>query len=185
MPPLAGSAAGEDEMDGVAAIRSAFAGAHNWFMGTVAGVTAETANLVPPGVVQPIGALMAHIAHSEDFLVNALVRQQRPLWEREGWAAKVGGPMLLDQDQEAIRAYSCDPAAIARYAEAVFAGTDAALASLAEADLEREANLVQFGFPANMPLGAFLTQMLLGNTYAHTGEISALKGLQSLKGYPF
>jgi hypothetical protein len=27
--------------------------------------------------------------------------------------------------------------------------------------------------------------MLLGNAYAHTGEISALKGMLGSKGYPF
>lgn len=36
-----------------------------------------------------------------------------------------------------------------------------------------------------MPLGQFLTGFVIANTYAHTGEIPALKGLQSAKGYPF
>jgi hypothetical protein len=30
-----------------------------------------------------------------------------------------------------------------------------------------------------------LSNFLVGNTLAHTGEISALKGLQGAKGYPF
>lgn len=37
----------------------------------------------------------------------------------------------------------------------------------------------------NLAVGGFLTQMPLGNTYAHNGEISALKGSMSMKGYPF
>jgi len=36
-----------------------------------------------------------------------------------------------------------------------------------------------------MSMGTFLTTLLLGNTYAHMGEISALKGLLGSKGYPF
>jgi hypothetical protein len=83
------------------------------------------------------------------------------------------------------RGYECDPKAMSKYAEAVFANTDAFLDSLKDSDLEREVELVQFGLPNNMSLGTFLTTMLLGNTYAHTGEISSLKGWQGAKGYPF
>ncbi|MSQ15433.1 MAG: hypothetical protein EXR50_06175 [Dehalococcoidia bacterium] len=74
---------------------------------------------------------------------------------------------------------------MAEYAKVVFANTDSFLGSLKDSDLEREIDLLQFGFPNNMTMGAFLGQMLLGNTYAHTGEISALKGVMSMKGYPF
>jgi hypothetical protein len=36
-----------------------------------------------------------------------------------------------------------------------------------------------------MPLANVQTLLLLGNTNAHTGEITALKGTQGLRGYPF
>ncbi len=172
-------------MDGVAAIKSAFTGAHNWYLGTVADVGAEQANTVPPGIVHPIGARMAHILHSEDFMFNTLIQGEPTLWERDGWGTKLGGAMLLAQEAATSRAYTCDPDALAGYAHAVFANTDAVLGRLTDAELDRELNLVAIGFPQNMPMGAFLTQLLLGNTYAHTGEISALKGTMSLKGFPF
>jgi hypothetical protein len=172
-------------MDGVASIRSAFAGAHDWYRGTVADVGPEQANHLPPGACHPIGALMAHILHSEDFMLNTAVRGEPTLWERDGWGAKLGGEMLLAQEASVSRAYTCDPQKLAEYAEAVFANTDAVLGGLTDAELDRELSLVRFGFPQDMSLGAFLTRMLLGNTYAHTGEISALKGCLSMKGYPF
>lgn len=172
-------------MDGVAVLKSAFAGAHDWYWGTVADVGAEQANIVPPGAGHPIGALMAHILHSEDFMFNTVIQGKPPLWEREGWGAKLGGDMLVYQEASIVRAYTCDPHRWVEYATAVFANTDAVLSSLMDRDLDRELDLVRFSFPHNMTVGAFLTRMLLGNTYAHTGEISALKGFMSLKGYPF
>ncbi|MBI2761682.1 MAG: DinB family protein [Chloroflexi bacterium] len=169
----------------LALARGAGAGAHDWYLGTVAVVGAEQANTVPPGVAQPISALIAYILHCEDFMFNTAIQDVPPLWERVGWGAKLGGSMLLDQEESAARAYTRDPRQMADYATAVFANTDAVLSSLTDGDLDRELDLVQFGFPANMTIGAFLTQMLLGNTYARTGEISSLKGSMSMRGYAF
>lgn len=173
-------------MDGVGVLKSAFGGAHMWYQGTVVDVTEAQANTVPPAVLHPISELMAHILHCEDFMVNTAIQGKRSLWERDGWGAKLGGEMVVDLPVPVKgRAYRCDPKAMANYAEAVFANTGAFLDSLKDSDLKRNLELVQFGFPNNMSLGVFLTTMLLGNTYAHTGEISALKGLLGAKGYPF
>jgi hypothetical protein len=172
-------------MNGPATLQSAFAGAHNWYLGTVADVGPEQANRVPEGTCHPIGALMAHIVGAEDFMFNVAIQGKPTLWEGEGWQEKVGGEMLFSPEESIARAYRCDPAKLAEYATAVFANTDAVLAGLTDQDLDRELDLVRFGFPQNMTMGNFLSQMLLGNTYAHTGEISALKGLMSMKGYPF
>ena len=70
------------------------------------------------------------------------------------------------------------------YKRQVFAHTDGYLSGLSAEDLDRPFDLSSWGMGA-MPVGQILTTMLLGNTYAHTGEISALKGTLGLKGYPF
>ncbi len=118
-------------------------------------------------------------------MVNTAVLGKPAIWEQGGWATKIGGPMMLNTDEATARAYKCNPKDMAEYAQVVFANTDGFLAGLKDGDLEREINLVQFGFPNNMSLGDFLTQALLGNTYAHTGEISSLKGSLGKSGYPF
>jgi hypothetical protein len=156
-----------------------------WFQGTVADVTDEQANALPPGVAHPIGWLMAHIIQAEDFMINQVIRGKPPIWESEGWKDKVGGEMMLGESTEAARAYKCKVPEMKAYGEAVFANTNTTLGSLKEADLERELNLVPLGFPSNMSMGVFLTTMLVGNTYAHTGEISSLKGSLGKQGYPF
>lgn len=170
-------------MDSVTLLKSAFDGAHDWYQGTVAGLTADQANALPAGRAHPIGSQMAHVLHSEDAMVGMLTGQA-PLWERDGHGARLGLPMLFSQTAEGSRAFRVDPADLADYTAAVFAQTNDYVASLTPADLERPIDLSSWGIGV-MPLGAVLTRMLLGNTFAHTGEIAALKGTQGLQGYPF
>ncbi|MGE0228798.1 MAG: DinB family protein [Dehalococcoidia bacterium] len=167
-------------MNGVQAFQASFGGAHNWFNGTVADVTEEQATSVPAGVAHPIGELAAHVLHSEDGAIS-MVTGEPTIWEAEGYGQKLGIEFVFSQDHEVARALRTTPAQLSEYAQKVFARTDAYLASLTDADLDREVN----AFGQMMPLGQFLGAVLLGNTYAHTGEISALKGLHSAKGYPF
>ena len=172
-------------MNTIGVLKSAFDGAHMWYQGTVADLTEEQANIVPPGVTHPIGELMAHILQCEDIMINQVILGKPPLWERDGWKLKVGGDLMVDHDAAAARAYKCHLAAMSDYGQAVFSSTGAFLEGLKETDLDRELELVSLGFSNNMSVGEFLTQMLLGNTYAHTGEISALKGSLGNKGYAF
>lgn len=126
-------------MDGVEVLKSAFGGPHMWYQGTVEDVNATQANAVPPGVVHPIGELMAHVLHCEDFMVNTAIQGSPTLWERDGWAEKLGGEVMVDLPMPVKdRAYACDPKAMSEYAEAVFANTDTFLDSLKDSDLERE-----------------------------------------------
>lgn len=170
-------------MNAVDVLRAAFGGAHRWYEGTTAGITADQANQLPAGIAHPIGSQMAHVMHAEDALIGML-SQQPPLWESQGWGQTLGLPMLSTQTTEGSRAFRCDPAQLEDYRQAVFARTDAYLSSLSPEDLDRPLDLSSWGI-GTISVGQFLTTMLLGNTYAHTGEISALKGTMGLKGYPF
>jgi len=172
-------------MDSVDVVKSAFGGAHMWYQGTTADVTEEQANAVPPGVSHPIGALIAHVLHCEDVMINQVILGKPSIWERDGWKDRAGGEMMLDPDTATSRAYKVNLPQMTAYGQAVLAHTESFLAGLSAGDLDRELDLVPLGFESNMTMGAFLTQMLLGNTYAHTGEISCLKGSLGSKGYPF
>ena len=171
-------------MDSVEVVRSAFGGAHMWYNGTVADITDEQANAVPPGVAWPIGAIMSHVLSAEDFMINQVV-QGKPLVWNDSWKAKVGDDVMFEMTAENARGYNASVSGLAEYGRAVFENTEGFLAGLTATDLDREVNLKSVGFPNNMSLGVFLTSMLLGNTYAHTGEISCLKGSLGNKGYPF
>jgi hypothetical protein len=171
-------------MDAVETVKTAFGGAHMWFAGTAGDITEEQANHVPEGCAQPIGELMAHILHCEDGMICQFLLKKPPLWERDGWGAKTGLPLMIDLPAAGSPRTRCDPAALRDYGQQVFAQTDAYLASLTQGDLDQEVDLTAAGL-GKMSTAAFLLTMLLGNTYAHTGEISAIKGLMGSKGYPF
>jgi hypothetical protein len=171
-------------VNGVQAIKVAFDGSHRWFQGTIADVTQEHADVVPEGVAHPIGELIAHVLHSEDFMINTAIQGKPTVWETDGWAERLGVPLMLGQESESARAFRCDTQAMRDYSQAVYASTEAFFADLSDADLDGELDLTDMGMD-KYPLGVFLTNLLLGNNYAHTGEISALKGILGMRGYPF
>ena len=83
--------------------------------------------------------------------------------------------------EEWARTVEMDMPKLREYAQAVFAATDAYLDTLTEADMGRE---IEFG--GNKPaLATFFINVMATHCANHTGEISTLKGLQGLKGYPF
>lgn len=170
-------------MDAVEAVRRTVHHAHNWYQGTVADVTEAQANVVPAGVTHPIGELAAHIVQGEDRIVNQMLQGKPTIWERDGWSAKLGGmPELVYHDTATARSVKVNPKSLQGYTQAVYASVDSYLDGLQPADLDRE---VDMGPGGKMTVADLLTNILCGNTFAHTGEISALKGLQGAKGYPF
>jgi uncharacterized damage-inducible protein DinB len=171
-------------MDAIEAIKLAYAGSHQWYQGTIADVTPDAANNVPEGEAHPIGYVAAHILHCEDVMINSALQGKPSIWERDGWNDKLGISVALDQPTESARAYRCDPLKLNEYAQLVYKNTEAYLDSLRADDLDQEVDLTEAGI-GKMGRGAFLLTMLLGNNYAHTGEISALKGIMGKKGYPF
>jgi hypothetical protein len=66
----------------------------------------------------------------------------------------------------------------------VYAATNRYLDSITDADLDRELDMSGWDMPPTR-VGDLLNMFLLGNIFAHTGEISAVKGIQGAKGYPF
>jgi hypothetical protein len=171
-------------MDAISAIKLAFAGSHQWYQGTIGDVTSDAANRVPDGVAHPIGAIAAHIIQCEDVMINTAIQGRQSIWERDGWGAKLGLPLLVDPELEKARSCKCDPQQLREYAETVYKNTDAYLSALQPEDLDKEVDLTEAGM-GKMGVAEFLLTALLGNNYAHTGEISALKGIMGKKGYPF
>lgn len=172
-------------MNAIDVLKMAYAGSHQWYEGTIADLAPDAANSVPPGEAQPIGYVAAHILHCEDVMINSVIQGKPSIWERDGWGAKTGiSSLALDQPNEQARAYRCDPLKLQAYAADVFKSTEAYFDSLRGEDLDKDVDLSAANM-GTMGLGQFLLTMLLGNNYAHTGEISALKGTLGSKGYPF
>jgi uncharacterized damage-inducible protein DinB len=132
--------------------------------------------------IHSIATVYVHVVQGEDALMNKLVREQPMLFEREGWQEQVGFPYEnhLDKIAEAVSGNSLD--AFRSYAQAVYAETDAYLATLTELDLDRP---IAFGPVGEFPLGIFLANFVSWHMHQHAGEICALKGIHGGQGLPF
>jgi len=169
----------------VSLLRTQFESAHEWIEGTMADVTADVANWVPPGKPATIGANYVHHAFGEDALINMALRGGAPM-AMTTFAGRIGAdePPPAGAWGDWGRTVRVDPDTARTYAQAVYANTDNYLASLSDDDLEKDVDMSMIGV-GTIPLGRFLGGLLLLDTVAHCGEISCLKGLQGLRGYPF
>ena len=151
---------------------------------TMADVENEHAQWAPPGKALPLGALYVHVLTSEDFFIQSLLKGGEPLWA-SSWKGNMGlsepRPPRGEPWDDWARRVRMDMPKLREYAKAVFAATDAHLDSLSETDLAKE---IEF-FGRKMTLIAFFLGVMCTHCANHTGEISTLKGLQGLKGYPF
>lgn len=166
-------------------IKTQIDGAHQIVEGTVADVTDDIAHVPAPGKAHPIGATYAHIVMSEDFIVNMMVRGQQPLLMGE-WAGKTGASEPPPPPGPGVYEWACrlkvDIPQMKQYAQAVYKNTLDYIDSLSDDDLGREMEVPGFG---KNTVGYFMTISSVIHPSNHVGEISALKGIQGLKGYPF
>jgi hypothetical protein len=163
--------------DVVTNLRAHLKGAHEWLEGTLQGLTDELANAVPDGKVATIGAQYAHVVTFEDYLFNALFKGGAPIMMSESAGVSTPPPMGPWSDWgQSVKVKVAEQQA---YAQKVYAAGGAYLATLKDADLARE---MEAPF-AKLPVGEFVRILIL-NAYSHAGEISCLKGLRGLQGYP-
>ena len=149
-----------------------------------ADLTQEQADWTPPGLANPIGANYWHAISGADFMVHSWGMGQAPLSQTAGWEEKVVLFQEPNPDGEHgayLRSLRIDLAAMRDYARAVGGAVQSWLGSLTPEDLERK---------IDTPIGELnLAQMLetfvAWHINAHCGEISALKGCQGVRGYPF
>ncbi|MCB0082208.1 MAG: DinB family protein [Caldilineaceae bacterium] len=164
----------------ISLLRTQYKEAAGWLEGTMAGVTSAVAQYAPGGHATPIAGHIAHILSGLDFFVVGQVAGKAPLIAST-FAGKTGisEPPPQGDSTEWMNTVKIDAEAIQAYSKAVFAAVDDYLSTLNDSDLAREIEL---------PFGKFsvgwVFNIMLMNTYCHTGEISTIKGLQGLKGYP-
>jgi len=152
----------------------------------VADLTQEQADWTPPGIANPIGATCWHAVSGADEVVHRWLKGEIPLRQKDNWQERVltvsppepahGGDYLAY-----MRAIRVDIDALRTYIRAVSEALKSWLASLTPEDLEREVE-TPIG---RRNLAQVLETFVIWHINAHCGEISALKGCQGFKGYPF
>ena len=172
-------------MNTVSLIRNQTKVAHDWLEATMADVTPDMAHRPAPGIAHPIGSRYAHLAVSEDNLL-AMVTKSAPIHSTT-WQGKTGIPNPQDAFGSAFewaQSVKVDLDALRQYKQAVYANTDEYLASLQESALDAEIDLTEWGM-GKWSVGDFLVAFLIGHVRDIMGEITAIKGVHGLKGYPF
>ncbi len=171
-------------MDAVSLLQQQSFGTHQWLENTVGEVTPEQVHWATPNGLH-LGAHYAHIVGGEDMLINVVAKGGAPM-AATAWAGKTGlsEPMPQGAYDAWARTVQIDMPALRAYGQAVFANTADYIKSLTPEDLDRKIDLTAFGL-GEVSLGFFISGIVLANANWHCGEISCIKGLQGLKGYPF
>lgn len=157
---------------------------HSILQQVMAGVAPEVLNRKLDGSdIDSVGSTFAHLVFAEDGIVNGMAAGTAPVFMSGGWAGKTGTDMPGDprQSHEWAATVKLDLAKFMPYASAVFANTEEILARLSDDEL---AKAIQGPMGPSTVLGT-ISGLALYHTTQHSGEISALLGVQGLKGLPF
>lgn len=163
--------------------------ARELFSGTVADITADQLHKDPGGKAFPLGATYAHSVFSEDVLVQKMLRRVEPLF-KSSMKSKTGADKPMpewDADWETAniewsKNVQIDLEAFKMYEKAVYAATEEYMSSLTDEDLGKEVDMGDWG---KYTVAKFISNFIIGHLNNLTGEISVLKGVQGVKGYPF
>jgi hypothetical protein len=154
-----------------ALLRWQFRLAHELLDAAMARLSAEAVHRCPPGAVATPGACYGQVLLGEDLGVNGVLAGRCPL-ALSTWAGRTGlselPPFAAPTDWHAwARHVRLDLTSVRPYAQAVYAATDAYLASLPDDELELEHDAA----PARVLSGLLLTVSM------RRGEIAALVAL--------
>jgi hypothetical protein len=141
-------------------------------------LTDKVVNYKPGGTANTIAQLLAHVLTSQDLLVNDRIAGATLL--HETWAAKTGIPLDRRQIWQ-VDDWQLNLAAFDAYRKEVALSAEAVFAALKSADLDR---MISWGRVPDRPVPLITQAVFINHSMGHCGEISAIKGMQGLKGLP-
>jgi hypothetical protein len=162
--------------------------AHKNLEATMEGVTSEIAHFQPEGKANPIAGVYAHVVFTEDLFVQALLKKASPLYDTD-WKDNTGASEIQPTDwAEAypkwLRQVKLDLEQFQSYAKAVYENSEKYIESLTDADLNKGVDMSAFGMGERKAYD-FIGNIIISHIHQIMGEISVLKGVQGLKGFPF
>lgn len=145
-------------------------------------LTQEQLTYRPTPEANTIAFLLWHFMRTEDNVIHRSVREPGPsVWEAGTWYERFG---LSPTDNGTgftagqVGAFSPAKDDLVAYVRAAWEASDAAVAALSEADLDRALDPER----PQRTVGQVIQSIIVGHGYYHLGEIRFLKGLQ---GMPF
>ena len=165
-------------------LRAELKDAHESLEGTMADVTQELLDRMPAGIANPIGERYAHHATAEDSLVNLIIRREAPLMSST-WQGRTGiSEPRFGSDPQYARSVRVRLVTVRDYARAVYAQTDAYLASIRDEDLDRAIDLSPLPF-GSVPVWWILARLVIAHAFEVNGEVAAVKGVLGVRGFPY
>lgn len=171
-------------MNSIDLLRQQFKDAHEGLEMTMDDVSEEVANFHATQKAMPVGAAYAHAVLSEDMVLQSIVYHAKPMAEGEDTGISEPAPSMEDPDayQKWYSTVVVDLSKMRAFAKKVYQATDDYLASLKEEDLDRMLEIPHMG---QKSIAYLLNNWLLLHYAAMNGEVSAAKGFQDKKGYPW
>jgi len=144
-------------------------------------LTDEVVSWHPGGTANTIAQLLAHLVSGQDLLVNdkLLVGGGTPLHD-SGWAAKTGIPLERPWIWQR-EVWRLNLPAFDEFRREVAASALRLVDAMTEAELDREASWIR---GPERPVAMLWQTIFINHGLGHCGEISAIKGMQGLKGLP-
>jgi len=124
-----------------------------------------------------IAAVYAHVIGGEDYFVNVAILGKPRIWESQGWPEKLGMSPEIGRNWAITIP---ELAAFKTYVGAVHAATDAYVATITPAELDRVVKV----FNNERPVANVLTILAI-HSAGHGGEIATIKAALGMKGLPF
>lgn len=173
-------------MTAVELLRQQLADAHHSMEATIGDITPEALNFNDTNKAIPAGAAYAHSVIEEDMILSQMLAQKDTVYKGDPAAIGVSEmiPQMSEWDKHEAwyKSVTVDLPKFKKYAQEVYKATDAWLATLKDEDLDREITRPMIG---KKNLAFLITNFIILHIANLTGEISAAKGFQGLKGYPF
>lgn len=162
-------------------LKAGFDIAHMIFGGVVDGLTQAAVEKTFPGAtIAAAGPILAHAIFDEDMMVASAFGQKTVL-ESQGLGGKTGitNPGGFMTPEWLASKYNLQE--LLAYSQAVFANTGKLLDAATATQLDNQVD-TPFG---KRSAADYLGSLGVVHLSSHIGEVSALKGLQGMKGLPF
>lgn len=166
-------------MDIIEYIRRGQAGMRRMVDMTMQDMTPELFNWAAPGTANTISATFLHFINVEDNFIHRLIQGKPSVWESQNWSEKTGieKPPSIGEDWSSFKHRQVALQPLLDYKNAVWAATDAFLATLTHEDLDCKVK-----FAGGERTVAEMLMLAISQAHGHAGEIAALKGVQGAKG---
>jgi len=175
-------------MNAIQLLKTQLQSAHYTQEQTIAGVLNKNLHFAQTGKALPVGAAYAHSVIGEDVCVSTMLENKTPLSAKKNAETGLSKPMPSfsewDKHEQWTKTVKIDLPKLQKFAKKVYKATEDYIDTLKEKDLDREFDLTSMG-AGKQNLAFVLNNFIILHIANLTGEISAAKGFQDLKGYPF